>query len=74
MIQANDASWACFDNTLAVLSLYISPFLFSSKYRREMKKLDARIDEANKTCFNLAGLNLRKPIETAFLFLEVEYF
>lgn len=39
-----------------------------------MQKLEARIEEANKTAFNLAGLNIRSPIETAFLFLEVEYF
>jgi hypothetical protein len=36
-----------------------------------MKKLDKRIDEANKNNFNPAGLNLRNPFETAFLFMEV---
>jgi hypothetical protein len=90
LIEANDASWACLDNTLAVLSLYTSPFLLGSKYRRvrslalmcgcswltvmprqEMKKLDDYIDAANKKSFNPAGLNLRRPFETAFLFLEV---
>lgn len=36
-----------------------------------MKKLEATIDGANKQSFNPVGLNIRKPAETAFLFLEV---
>ena len=34
LIAANDAGWACFDNALAVLSLYITPLLIGSKYKR----------------------------------------
>jgi hypothetical protein len=90
IIEANDSGWACLDNTLAVLSVYSSPFLLGSRYQRvsvvcgllltyrlklshyqAMKKLEKRIDEANKTTFNPVGLNLRKPEDTAFLFLEV---
>lgn len=103
IIEANHAGWACLDNSLAVLSLYLTPFVFGSKYQRvcinhtsfgapepafpmsfarlltqsllyacqEMKKLKARIDEANQRAFNPVGLNIRSPSETAFLFLEV---
>lgn len=34
LIKAHDPSWACFDNSLAVLTLYTSPFLLNSKYER----------------------------------------
>ncbi|PWN89331.1 hypothetical protein FA10DRAFT_267907 [Acaromyces ingoldii] len=74
LIKAHDPSWACFDNSLAVLTLYTSPFLLNSKYEREMKRLDKIISQANEKSFNPAGLNIRSPAESAFLFLEVEYF
>ncbi|UZJ54351.1 hypothetical protein CBS101457_003671 [Exobasidium rhododendri] len=74
IIEANDSAWACLDNTLSVLSLYTSSFILGSKYRREMKRLERRMAEANRNSFNPVGLNLRSPVETAFLFIEVEYF
>ncbi|PWN33319.1 uncharacterized protein FA14DRAFT_124421 [Meira miltonrushii] len=74
IIKANDPLWACIDNTLAVLTLYISPYIFGSKYKRETNNLRKRINEANQKNFNPVGLNLRYPSDTAFLFLELEYY
>ncbi|KDN50364.1 hypothetical protein K437DRAFT_221999 [Tilletiaria anomala UBC 951] len=74
LIEANSPGWACFDNTLAALTLYISPFLFGSKYKREMARLQAYITKANKESFNPAGLNIIHPRHSAFLFMEIEYF
>jgi Golgin subfamily A member 7/ERF4 family len=74
IIKANDPIWACLDNTLAVLTLYISPFILGSKYKRETRNLRERINQANKKDFNPVGLNLRYPSDTAFLFLELEYY
>lgn len=34
IIEANDAGWACFDNTLAVLTLYASPVTIGTRYSR----------------------------------------
>lgn len=37
-----------------------------------MKRLDKIISQANEKSFNPAGLNIRSPAESAFLFLEVK--
>lgn len=74
IIKANDPVWACIDNTFAVLTLYISPLIFGSKYGRESHNLKQRIDQANQKNFNPVGLHLRYPSDTAFLFLELEYY
>ena len=92
LIRANSSGWACFDNALAVMTLWLSPLLLGTKYTRvsrrpparrsrhpadaphsaqEMAALRALLASANRETFNPAGLNIRDPAESAFLFLEV---
>ncbi|KAK0543582.1 hypothetical protein OC846_004393 [Tilletia horrida] len=74
LIEAHDSAWSCFDNALAVLTLWISPLVLGSHYSRAMRRLDQYIHQVNLQVFNPAGLEILFPRNCAFLFLEIEYY
>ncbi|KAE8221512.1 hypothetical protein CF319_g5139 [Tilletia indica] len=74
LIDAHDSAWSCFDNVLAILTLWISPLIVGSHYAREMRRLEEFIHQINLQVFNPAGLNILYPKKCAFLFLEIEYY
>ncbi|CAO1627723.1 unnamed protein product [Parajaminaea phylloscopi] len=74
LIAANDMKWAALDNSMAVLTLWISPWLLGSHYQRRMNELTDLIEEANEKLLNPKGLQLLHPQKTAWLFLEIEYY
>ncbi|KAK0549058.1 hypothetical protein OC844_006925 [Tilletia horrida] len=74
LIDAHDSAWSCFDNALAILTLWISPLFLSSHYARSMRRLEEFIHHTNLQVFNPAGLNILFPKKCAFLFLEIEYY
>ncbi|GAA6042005.1 hypothetical protein JCM8097_009141 [Rhodosporidiobolus ruineniae] len=74
LASAHDPAKSCFDNCLAVLTLYISPHVVGTHYDREMRKFDRVLERANRDVFNPAGLNILSPRRNAYLFLEVEYY
>ncbi|CAD6889000.1 unnamed protein product [Tilletia controversa] len=74
LIDAHDSAWSCFDNALAILTLWISPLFVSSHYIRSMRRLEEFIHQVNLQIFNPAGLNILYPKKCAFLFLEIEYY
>jgi len=74
LIEAHDSAWSCFDNALAILTLWLSPLVFGTHYIRSMRRLEAFINQINLQIFNPAGLNVLFPKKCAFLFLEIEYY
>ncbi|GAA5927421.1 ERF4 family protein [Sporobolomyces koalae] len=74
LVSAHDPLRSIFDNTLAVLTLWISPLVKSSHYNKEMVKFVQRIEQVNRDHLNPVGLNLLDPERTAYLFLELEYY
>ncbi|EJT99041.1 hypothetical protein DACRYDRAFT_82948 [Dacryopinax primogenitus] len=74
LISAHSLWWSFFDNTIAILTLYLSWLCFSTHYDREMSKLRGTIDQLNRDVYNPAGLNILWPRSVAFLFLEIEYY
>ncbi|EJD04480.1 uncharacterized protein FOMMEDRAFT_167657 [Fomitiporia mediterranea MF3/22] len=74
LIEAHSLRWSFLDNTLAVLTLYISRFFVSSHYDRKMGRLKEMIEEQNKRVYNPVGLNILWPKDVAFMFLEIEYY
>ncbi|KAK4698999.1 hypothetical protein P7C70_g7268, partial [Phenoliferia sp. Uapishka_3] len=74
LASAHDPYKSALDNTLAVLTLYLSPRIFGSHYQREMKKFDEALNRANRDVYNPVGLNILSPRRTAFLFIEIEYY
>ncbi|KAL8290118.1 hypothetical protein RQP46_003057 [Phenoliferia psychrophenolica] len=74
LASAHNPYKSLFDNTLAILTLYISPQILGSHYEREMKKFDKALEKANREIYNPAGLNILSPRRTAFLFIEIEYY
>ncbi|GAA5970591.1 hypothetical protein JCM11641_007362 [Rhodosporidiobolus odoratus] len=74
LASAHDPYKSILDNCLAVLTLYISPYIVGSHYEREMKKFHRVLENANRTIYNPAGLNFLSPWRNAYLFLEIEYY
>ncbi|KZS90355.1 hypothetical protein SISNIDRAFT_187218 [Sistotremastrum niveocremeum HHB9708] len=74
LISAHSTLAAFVDNTVAVLTLYISNLFWTTQYDRSMKRLAGLIDELNAQTFNPRGLNILWPRRVAFLFLEIEYY
>ncbi|KAF8575911.1 hypothetical protein K439DRAFT_1397787 [Ramaria rubella] len=74
LIRAHSLAGACVDNTLAVLTLWISTFFLQSTYEREMGRLQQVVDALNAELYNPQGLNILWPRKSAFLFLEIEYY
>ena len=69
LIRAHSLLGACIDNTLAILTLWISPLFIESKYEREMRRLQQLVDALNAELYNPQGLNILWPRKCAFLFV-----
>ncbi|PWN23519.1 hypothetical protein BCV69DRAFT_279447 [Microstroma glucosiphilum] len=74
LIQANDPGWAALDNMLAVVTLWISPWVLGSRYQRKSRELVRLLADRNRTLLNPSGLNLLHPSSKAWLYLELEYY
>ncbi|CEL58223.1 Golgin subfamily A member 7 OS=Gallus gallus GN=GOLGA7 PE=2 SV=1 [Rhizoctonia solani AG-1 IB] len=61
-------------NSVAILTLYLSTLFVSSHYDKEMQRLRLLMDQLNREVYNPQGLNILWPQNTAFLFLEIEYY
>ncbi|KAM0746339.1 hypothetical protein T439DRAFT_294260 [Meredithblackwellia eburnea MCA 4105] len=71
LASAHDPYKSCFDNVLAVLTLYTSPQILGSHYEREMRKFDRVLERANREIYNPVGLNILSPRRNAFLFVSL---
>lgn len=67
-------SSSIFDNTLAVLSLYTSPWLLGTHYKKQMDLFKDALEQYNQSIYHPVGLNILHPRKVAFLFLEIEYY
>jgi len=74
LIRAHSLNGALIYNTLAILTLWISPLFLQSRYEKEMEKLKYLVDVLNGEVYNPVGLNILWPRRNAFLFLEIEYY
>jgi len=74
LASAYDPYSSILDNTLAVLSLYISPWLLGTHHKRQMSLFKDTLEQYNKLVYNPVGLNILHPQRVAFLFLEIEYY
>ncbi|KAL5534715.1 hypothetical protein ACEPAG_1179 [Sanghuangporus baumii] len=74
LLDAHSLRWSFVDNTLAVLTLYISRLFIESNYDRKMRRLRELIEKLNKEMYNPVGLNILWPKHVAFMFLEIEYY
>ncbi|GAA5860498.1 hypothetical protein JCM8547_000323 [Rhodosporidiobolus lusitaniae] len=74
LASAHDPYKSIFDNCLAILTLYLSPYIVTTHYQREIRKFDEILIRANREKFNPAGLNLLSPQKNAYLYLEIEYY
>ncbi|KAH8120728.1 Golgin subfamily A member 7/ERF4 family-domain-containing protein [Phellopilus nigrolimitatus] len=74
LIEAHSLRWSFLDNTLAMLTLYISRFFVRSHYEKEMQRLCNLITGLNRQLYNPVGLNILWPKNVAFMFLEIEYY
>lgn len=74
LASAYDPYKSILDNTLSVLTLYLSPLIITTHYKKEMMGFSNALDQANQKIFNPVGLNLLHPRKVAFLFLEIEYY
>ncbi|GAA6016162.1 hypothetical protein JCM10207_004467 [Rhodosporidiobolus poonsookiae] len=74
LASAHDPYKSIMDNCIAVLTLYLSPYVLSSHYEREMRKFERILERANREVYNPVGLNFLSPRKNAYLFLEVEYY
>ncbi|KAH9460230.1 hypothetical protein MJO28_004114 [Puccinia striiformis f. sp. tritici] len=72
--SAYDPYSSILDNTLAVLSFYISPWLLGTHHKRQMNLFKDTLEQYNKSVYNPVGLNIVHPQKVAFLFLEIEYY
>ncbi|CAH7684702.1 Golgin subfamily A member 7/ERF4 family-domain-containing protein, partial [Phakopsora pachyrhizi] len=74
LASAYDPYKSILDNTLSILTLYLSPLIIDSHYKKQMSLFGKTIEEYNRTIYNPVGLNLLHPRRVAFLFLEIEYY
>ncbi|KAL5535065.1 hypothetical protein ACEPAF_3158 [Sanghuangporus sanghuang] len=74
LLDAHSLRWSFVDNTLAVLTLYISRLFIESNYDRKMRRLRESVEKLNKEVYNPVGLNILWPKDVAFMFLEIEYY
>ncbi|CAO1630876.1 unnamed protein product [Sympodiomycopsis kandeliae] len=74
LIEANNPKWAALDNGLAILTLWISPWITGSYYQRKMKQFQTMLDQFNTRFLDKNGLHIRHPETNAWLFLEMEYY
>ncbi|EFP79989.1 uncharacterized protein PGTG_05214 [Puccinia graminis f. sp. tritici CRL 75-36-700-3] len=74
LASAYDPYSSILDNTLAVLSLYISPWILGTHHKRQMNLFKDTLEQYNKSVYNPVGLNILHPQKVAFLFLEIEYY
>ncbi|KLO11275.1 hypothetical protein SCHPADRAFT_855599 [Schizopora paradoxa] len=74
LISAHSLRWSFLDNSIAVLSLYLSRLFMRSHYDKEMSRLQKIIADLNVQLYNPVGLNILWPKSSAFLFLEIEYY
>ncbi|GAA5963877.1 hypothetical protein JCM3765_004049 [Sporobolomyces pararoseus] len=74
LARAHDPYKSIFDNVLAVVTLWISPLVLTSHYRKEMNKFEECLQRINREHLNPVGLNLLNPEKNAYLFLELEYY
>jgi Golgin subfamily A member 7/ERF4 family len=70
LIRAHSLASACIDNTLAVLTLWLSTLFVESTYDKEMKRLQQLVDALNAELYNPQGLNILWPRKCAFLFVS----
>jgi hypothetical protein len=70
LIRAHSIAASCFDNTLAVLTLWMSTLVLESRYAKEMKRLQLLVDALNAELYNPQGLNILWPRKSAFLFVS----
>ncbi|GAA5855321.1 hypothetical protein JCM5353_007411, partial [Sporobolomyces roseus] len=68
LAEAHDPFKSVVDNTMAVLTLWLSPYLKKSHYEKEMDKFDQCLVRVNKEILNGKGLNLLSPKKNAWLF------
>ncbi|KAK9897427.1 hypothetical protein P389DRAFT_142731 [Cystobasidium minutum MCA 4210] len=73
LASAFDPYKAIFDNVVAVLSLYISTWLLSSHYDKEIARFDRALEGANRTLYNPAGLNMINPKKNGYLFVSYQF-
>jgi len=74
LISAHSLTWSTFDNVLATLTLYLSIIFLEKHYDKQMRRLAALLDSLNAELYNPQGLNILWPRQSAFLFLEIEYY
>ncbi|KAH9818476.1 Golgin subfamily A member 7/ERF4 family-domain-containing protein [Melampsora americana] len=74
LASAYDPYKSILDNTLSVLTLYLSPLFFTSHYQKEMIGFSHALELANQKIFNPVGLNLLHPRKVAFLFVSQSFF
>ena len=70
LIRAHSLASACVDNTLAILTLWLSTLFIESTYDKEMKRLQQLVDALNAELYNPQGLNILWPRKCAFLFVS----
>jgi len=63
-----------FDNIVEILTLYTWGVCCGTHYTRSVKGIIRFIEAENRKIYNPVGVNLRNPVKTAFLFLEIEIY
>ncbi|KAJ9474013.1 Ras modification protein ERF4 [Pseudozyma hubeiensis] len=74
LVSAHNPTRLWIDNSIAILTFYISTLLVKGHYQRTMEELDRIISKYNEETLHPVGLSLVDPRKTAFLFIELEYF
>ncbi|KAK9679638.1 hypothetical protein K7432_016204 [Basidiobolus ranarum] len=74
ILYTAESSWLrnSVDNFISCLTLYTSPLCFGTFYQKCINRLHDTVDSENSNLYLPAGLHLRDPRRTAFLFLEIE--
>ncbi|KAJ7785662.1 Golgin subfamily A member 7/ERF4 family-domain-containing protein [Mycena metata] len=70
LISAHSLRHSFLDNVLSMLSLQLSRLILTSHYEKEMRRLQALIQDLNTRVYNPAGLNILWPHKVAFLFVS----
>lgn len=74
LISAHSVKAAAVDNTVAIMTLYLSTFLRKTHYQKEMERLKQLFEHINIDLFQSRGLRLLWPRRIGFLFLEIEFY
>ncbi|KAF9512364.1 hypothetical protein BS47DRAFT_1394252 [Hydnum rufescens UP504] len=75
LISAYNQKYSLWENIVAALTLYIRGLIdFFPSGLKEMRRLEALIEEKNTAMYHPQGLHILWPRNVAFMFLEIEYY